>query len=63
MNIELDITEIRTILGVLEMMDNMSNEAISSALRKQDWDKWSKFTKHQASCNALYNKIKRQVID
>lgn len=58
MKIDLSINDWNFILDVLNSMQMTTEIAIGSVLKKQDWEKWSRFTKYSAKCAVLENKIK-----
>lgn len=58
MKIDLSINDWNFILGILNTMQKTTEIAIDSVLKKQDWEKWSRFTKYSAKCAVLENKIK-----
>lgn len=58
MKIDLSINDWGFILGILNTMQKTTEIAIDSVLKKQDWEKWSRFTKYSAKCAVLENKIK-----
>lgn len=55
---DIEFDEYVFIANVLNAMSTTTQQAIDSAIKKKEWDKWRRFTKYKEKCDKLEQKIR-----